>query len=390
MILSFTVSGLKYKREFTKIDEKYAHNNRKITSPILELSFDNLKEKMISKLKESLNSLQIEELLYHIKNYLYNEENRNLLLQLRYLNLYERNFDMLKLFRDSVNKKDKLLNKISNFDNDILILLLKLGIYDYILPNLKFQNKKEVGGTEKFLLNYEYDLFDSLQIKTLKILEDILEVSQNTKINKIKNKDYINADLWKIYAQENINIFTSGFVEFKTNINKDYIHSIETHEIIKNEEIYEETIYNYVAEVYSEEELLYAFLSILFIREPHFVIRRCKTCNNFFVARKSDIVECNRPVENGLTHKEKIKKNKDKYKNLTIIRKMEMDITKRMSAKKDAGKDDEYEKFLKEKAKAKKDGYIFEYLNSFYKEPAQKRHIKELEKELEENKKNID
>ena len=161
------------------------------------------KEKIENELLKKISDKNLISYLNILNEYF--EENRNILLLLRYYYLRERENDMKESFKSKFKTKE-----ILNLEGDDLINLLKLSINDYIFS--KNEN-----------INFEFEFFDNLKPKTLNILEDIYnnkDVSNenNTNVNKA-----INLKVWKDYSNSHIETFdinenvTSSYKKFFTN-----------------------------------------------------------------------------------------------------------------------------------------------------------------------------
>ena len=266
-------------------------------------------ELLISEDKKEENSVEIyfdkekpivkeEDIIKELKNTLYLEENRNLLLKLRYYNMFEEYTMMINTFKE--NKNFKPFFKAPN-----LLGLIQHSINDYDLPNAKAE--KEITDSEIiYTIDFEFGFFDSLQKSTLDFLEKIFNAT-----NKDDGYKYINRNFWIEYAKnykEIINFGNDTYVtnRLKINYSPDVIQKDKT----------ENTTYYYEDIVFNEEQLLYAFLGMIFsFNKINFIIKKCETCGKFFITNKSDTLKCNRKNEDGYTcNKQAIIRSKAKYK----------------------------------------------------------------------------
>ena len=236
------------------------------------------KEKIENELLKKISDKNLISYLNILNEYF--EENRNILLLLRYYYLRERENDMKESFKSKFKTKE-----ILNLEGDDLINLLKLSINDYIFS--KNEN-----------INFEFEFFDNLKPKTLNILEDIYnnkDVSNenNTNVNKAINlkvwKDYSNSHIETFDINENVTSSYKKFFTYKPSHSIDYIENNN------------EFILTYDDIVLNEENLLYAFLNIILQCKTHYVIKKCSICKKFFVTTDTRTSTCNRIYINDKT-----------------------------------------------------------------------------------------
>lgn len=238
-------------------------------------------------------------LVNELRELLHQDKNRSLLLKLRYYNLYEQYASVLNSFKE--NKNFKLF-----FKEPELLKLIQLSINDYDLPNVTPLDTATTKSELIYTINFEFGFFDSLQKSTLNILEKIYNTSKETD-DKYK---CINKKLWIEYVKNYSEITDlKNNVQLKNKLKVDYSPSVSSLEDPKYGILYEDVVSN-------EEQLLYAFLGMLFsLNKINPIIKKCTSCNKFFIAYKSDTLKCNRISDNKYTCNEKaIIKSKYKYK----------------------------------------------------------------------------
>ena len=264
--------------------------------PIVTICFD--KTNPIVK-EENLN------LIKTLKDTLYLKENRNLLLKLRYYNQFEEYTMMINTFKENENFKPF-------FKEPNLLGLIQHSINDYDLPNVKALKKEVTDSEIIYTINFEFGFFDSLQKSTLDILEKIFNAT-----NKDDRYKYINKNFWIEYAKNYKEIIDFGNDTHVTNRLKiDYSPDEYSLIIPKDDTLPKNTEYYYEDTVSNEEQLLYAFLGMIFsFNKINPIIKKCESCGKFFIANKSDTLKCNREDENGYTcNKQAIIRSKAKYK----------------------------------------------------------------------------
>lgn len=252
------------------------------------------------KLKPYINK-ENEHLVYELRELLHQVKNRQLLLKLRYYNLYEQYEVMLSEFKAERNADFKSFST-----NAELLTLIQLSINDYDLSNVAALDTEITESELIYTINFEFGFFDSLQKSTLDILEKIYNTSK-----EIDNYKYINKKLWLEYAQNHIEVFNlSNNVQIRNELKYDYSPSAYSIDNPKYGILYEDTVFN-------EEQLLYSFLGMLFsCNNINPIIKKCKCCNKFFIAHKTDTENCNRINDGNYTcNKMAINKSKSKYKN---------------------------------------------------------------------------
>lgn len=167
---------------------KVAYFNKKIDKNffIIQLCIDNPQEK----LEEQLNLVNKDtNLLKDIKSFLYDKENRNTLLVLRYYNSHKQYDEMICTFMKCFSKYSKILKKISKNN---LISLIEFSINDYILSN---SNSIDNYLPKTFIIDYEFEFFDLLKKETIDLLEKIYQTSSN-----IESSRYLSRKKWKEYV----------------------------------------------------------------------------------------------------------------------------------------------------------------------------------------------
>ena len=338
--------------------------------PTLTINHNDTKERhIITELKKKFNDKEINELIEELRA----DESSFLKKIIIHYN-YPINWDpptMLKRFRKYSSES---LKKFCDMPDDVLELLLSLSVMDLSISDLKFRQKKE----NEFELDFEYDIFDSLKNTTIQSLDRMIEFSKHAKIPKNRNKDYIDKDLWEEFIEKEKfeTLEVDNFI-FKDIIKNMYTLSSTTETVYPYDDdiMLPQIIKTINSKCFYEQQLLYVFLSMIFYSGKHFIVKKCSICNKFFVTTDARTLLCNRILDDGLTHLQQ----KNKYANLSVIRKMEKDIDER---NRKYLPDEERKKYLIQKKKAKKEGEIFEFLLShFSKEETRKKYIELLNEE---------
>ena len=271
-----------------KIELIYNIQNKDI--PKFELTLDRSIEQDLMSSLIHLNQIDLKK----FKNKLQKKSNKNLLLLLRHYFALEEDNKIL-----SAIKKVFTFNK--NVTNEELLSFIKLSINDYTLTacqnNTTFKNSCN-------------NIFDILSIQVLEILDKIYNTSP-----ELDNYKCINKKLWKNYTEHNV-------FEFEDNngiIFKKRLLTLYQPDTIDAEEIH------YLDIVNNEEDLLYAFLGMLFsYKYLNPIIKKCKNCKHFFICTKTNTLYCDTCKKN------RNNKSKQKFQNQLIheLEKKIMDLYK--------------------------------------------------------------
>lgn len=241
-------------------------------------------------------------LVTELRELLYQDKNRNLLIKLRYYNKFEQDEAILTSFKEE--KDFKVF-----FNEPELLTLIKLSINDYDLPNVKPIDTSVTGSELIYTFNFEYGFFDSLQKSTLDILEKIYNTSPDP-----DNYKYISKDLWLKYAKSYREIVDlNNTTQIINTLKSDYSASTYSIENPNDGILYEDVVAD-------EEHLLYSFLGILFsCNNINPIIKKCETCGKFFIVHRTDTLKCNRLNVDGYTcNKKAIIESKSKYRNVFV------------------------------------------------------------------------
>ncbi len=355
---------------------------------------------------------EFDEIVVSLQSFLYKKENRNLLLALRYFYSFARYSEMLEYFGNYVFQYFPLLK---NIESNSLISLIQFCINDICNPNLK-NSKTDHDGSKEYQLDFETGFFDFLSEKTLAILNNIFKNCQK------KQYDYINSKLWEEYVNENIEN-----IEIVTNqcsfTVKNKIPSFQPPNIASLENPNNGILYH--QKVNNEEELLYAFLNMLFCpkdkyqdildklikkqeknintdnvqshnyqKKFHYVILKCKKCHKFMIKHRTDDLYCNRKNEYGYTCKYiAINNNKYKYRD-DFTHKLEKRIrdlynSSTRNKKKDAILRERKEKFQKsfpdKRSSLSARDYLYWLANHYEKANKRQKTKLEIDEYLENN-----
>ena len=139
------------------------------------------------------------------------------------------------------------------------------------------------------------------------------------------------------------NLYTHLKIMYLKRETDNYIESIKKYEVIIDNEI----------------KLIHAFLDMIFEFEAPLNLRKCELCGKYFIRQSGGQKRCTRFYKDGKTCMEYIENSKNKYENLSDIKRLENNV----KAFTNSARHDDYERYIDNHKKMKEELSEKEYVS---------------------------